>query len=522
MKKENLVNDNNIFKRLENYDLDKYIFDVENLGLEKTWDNICKYVIDKNTEALAFLDVKNFANLYEQGLAIIDKNQKKKSGKYYTPEDVAKIMSIWLQKSEGSSVCDVACGTGQLILTYLDLIGFDKARKLISDGKIYLYDFDKTALLICKTTIAKIYGLDIIKSINIIHGDFLDSNINLPNDCKVIANPPYAKMSEISKNWKQTDVVLDTNEYYSAFMEKIFEGAKSAVIITPYSFISANRFYSLREKMSNLGKGFIVSFDNVPGNIFYGKKHGIFNSNTSNAVRAAVTVFSKSDTKKGFKISPLIRFKTEERKRLLNAYELETTLPLDYQVVSEKQTKFEKIEKDLVGVFKAWKDKSKYLLKDLLSKDETKYLISMPNTCRYFTTASKRKLNRSGQFSLYFKNERDFNFIYCLINSSFAYWWWRVYDGGINYPINILKSIPIPLNLLTKEDDAFFEEMSKKLQAKEDQYIITKLNAGRVQENIKFPKEDRDKINKKILSILGFDLDGRVFNKVHSNTFFDD
>ncbi len=117
MKKENLVNDNNIFKRLENYDLDKYIFDVENLGLEKTWDNICKYVIDKNTEALAFLDVKNFANLYEQGLAIIDKNQKKKSGKYYTPEDVAKIMSIWLQKSEGSSVCDVACGSRVIIMT---------------------------------------------------------------------------------------------------------------------------------------------------------------------------------------------------------------------------------------------------------------------------------------------------------------------------------------------------------------------------------------------------------------------
>ena len=36
------------------------------------------------------------------------------------------VMSQWLDKCDGDAVCDVACGTGKLILTYLDLIGYEK------------------------------------------------------------------------------------------------------------------------------------------------------------------------------------------------------------------------------------------------------------------------------------------------------------------------------------------------------------------------------------------------------------
>ena len=51
--------------------------------------------------------------------------------------------------------------------------------------------------------------------------------------------------------------------------------------------------------------------------IEYIRKHGIFNNNTANSVRAAITLLKKSDDKKGFKITPMIRFKNEERNKLL-------------------------------------------------------------------------------------------------------------------------------------------------------------------------------------------------------------
>lgn len=516
---QRIIISNAVKERLNYYKLEDYIEDVENLGLEKTWDYICQYAIDSKGYLPDFLNIRNFGELYEIGLAIEDKILKKKSGQYYTPDDVALLMSKWLYKCEGTAVCDVACGTGKLILTYLELIGYEKARELISSGNLYLYDFDSVALKICKTTISIIYGIDIAYSIHDIFCDFLDNSLVLPDDCKVISNPPYAKVDEIQSYWNHTDVVLETKEYYSSFMEKIFSQSRSAVIITPFSFISGSKFYSLRRKMSLLGNGFIVSFDNVPGNIFCGRKHGIFNTNTANSVRAAITLFNSGGLKKGYKISPLIRFKNEERNVLLNCETLEKMLPDVLQVVDENNQQFEKVSKELIEIFYNWRAKSKYKIKDFLSKKETNLLIDMPNTCRYFTTASCRKLSRTGSITMYFTDKDVYNFIYCIINSSFTYWWWRVYDGGITYPVSLLNNMPLPYNLLSLEDKEFFNEMFNKLQIEEENYIVKKVNAGIAQENIKFPEEYRKSINKRILKILGFDVDESLFDQVHANRF---
>lgn len=514
-----IVLDAAVTDRLLNYKLNDYLADVESLGLEKTWDYICQFVIDKKELTPCFLDVNNFGELYEIGLAAQDKKLKKKSGQYYTPDDVARVMSEWLDGCEGTAVCDVACGTGKLILTYLDLIGFDKARRLISSGNLYLYDFDNVALKICRTVIALKYGLDIADSINDFFCDFLDPSVNLPKNCKVISNPPYGKLDAVQDYWDSTDVLLDTKELYAAFMEKIFKQAAAAVTITPFSFISGTKFSSLRREMCKLGNGFVVAFDNVPGNIFCGRKHGVFNTNTANSVRAAFTVLHQSDTQFGFRISPLIRFKNEERNALLQCAVLEGLLPDDYQIVDERRDMFEKVGRDLKEIFDAWVHKSEFKIKDIILEDKTDYFIDMPNTCRYYTTACGRKLKRSGSITIYCQNEEQFNFLYCMINSSFTYWWWRIYDGGITYPVGLFMAMPVPFNLLSADDKEFFAKMAKKLRAEENHFVITKMNAGVPQENIKFPEEYRENINKKILSLLGFDLEGSVFRGVHTNRF---
>lgn len=509
-----------INSRFLEYNLEAYIYDIEVLGLETTWNYICQFVLEYNDTSNNFLKIDNFGELYEIGLAVKDKILKKKSGQYYTPDDVAKVMANWMMRCKGSAICDVACGTGKLILTYLDLIGYKNAREIISSGKLYLYDFDNVALKICRTIIAIKYGLDIAKYINDIYCDFLDETVVLPEDCIVISNPPYAKIRFMQDYWQHTDVLLDTKEYYSAFMEKIFIQAKYAVIITPFSFISGAKFYSLRKLMSSLGYGFVVAFDNVPGNIFCGRKHGIFNTNTANSVRAAITVMHKSVNKKGFKISPLIRFKNEERQELLKPLRLEQILPLELQIVNDENIFFKKIEKSLTELFYDWVKKSEYMVKDLVSKTSSNFYIDIPNTCRYYTTASKRKLNRTGSISLNIKGEDEFNILYCMMNSSFAYWWWRVYDGGITYPLGLINKMPIPINIFSTDDKKFFSKMAKELMKNENRYIVIKTNAGSPQENIKFPEYYRIMINKRLLKILGHEEVDPSFKKVHDNRYF--
>ncbi|MBQ9232171.1 MAG: N-6 DNA methylase [Prevotella sp.] len=499
--------------KLKNYSLDNYIEDIGTHGLKYTWDYICEYVLTYGENRI-FLNIQNFGEMYEIGLAIQDKQQKKKNGQYYTPDDVALIMSEWFDSLEGQNLCDVGCGTGKLILTYLDYIGKERAIKLLKEGKVYLYDIDSVALKICKTALLLKYGKELNDKIHDIEGDFLSSKIKLPQNCKVISNPPYAAIQQVGLYWNRTMVLNDSRELYSIFMEKIINDSLSAIIITPYSFISGSKFYSLR-RILNQYNGEIFSFDNVPGNIFCGRKHGIFNTNTSNSVRAAITIVRKNNSD-GFRLTPLIRFKSTERKALLQCKTLENFLSPKKQKISSDMPMYYKCFKELQPLHDCMVEKARHhILAELVSKSG-KYTLSMPNTCRYFTSAVSGKMNRSGQITLHFDNEKIYNYVYCLINSSFAYWHWRLFDGGITYPVSLLLKMPVFYESLTEEDHLFFKEIVKEMSGKANEYIIKKNNVG-IQENIKYPRQYRDRINQRFLKILNLKVDNSTMDLIHSN-----
>lgn len=503
-------------KDLNNYDLSKYEKDILNYGIKTLWTDICQYVLSNNYNNQGLLNIDNLGELYEIGLAFCDKYDKKSSGQYYTPKDVALVMSQWLDNTKAEIICDVGCGTGNLILTYLEYVGERKARKLLEKNSLYLYDLDETALLISKTIIQYKYGNKNCY-INTIVCDFLDKNIILPHNSKVIMNPPYSKITTKSKNWNETEVLKDTNELYAAFMEKVISQSKSSVIITPYSFISSNKFYSLR-KVLNEHNGFIIAFDNVPGNIFNGRKKGVFNTNTSNSVRAAITVVENKNNVRGFKVSPLIRFKNEEREQLLKCDVLEKTLYQKYQILDINNKMYYKCFNNLGHIYENWATESDKCFKDCISK-EGKYKLHIPNTCRYITTGTKYKLQRGGQYIFNFDNEKIYDFCYCLINSSFAYFYWRLYDGGITFQKSLLESMPVFYSKLTTDDIKYFANIANDMIQNEKKYIVTKNNVG-IQENVRFPQDYIDNINNRMLKVLNVNSDSRIFDEIHKNKFF--
>lgn len=499
--------------KFQSYNLEKYINDVENDGLSHTWAFICDYVLNYG-ENPDFLNVNNFGEMYEIGLAIQDKIQKKNNGQYYTPEDVALLMSAWFDALDGDNICDVACGTGKLILTYLDYIGSEKAKTLVRDGRLYLYDSDAVALNICKTSILLKYGKELKENIHDVAGDFLSSKIKLPDNCKVISNPPYAAIQQVGWGWKETHVLNDSRELYSVFMEKIIKGSVASVIITPYSFISGRKFYSLRQILNHYS-GEIYSFDNVPGNIFCGRKHGIFNTNTSNSVRAAITVI-RGGSSEGFRLTPLIRFKSTERKQLLQPQMLESFLSPKRQKISHDSPAYYKCFKQLQPLYDRVMESADHHILSELVAEKGEYTLSTANTCRYFTSAFSGLMNRNGLTVLHFDDERKFDFVFCLINSSFAYWHWRLFDGGITYPVGLLLKMPVIYHALTEDDHAFFKAMTSELSNRAGEFVVRKNNVG-VQENIKYPREYRDRINQRFFNILNVKVDNNTMDLIHSN-----
>lgn len=501
------------------YSIDNYIKDIDKKGLKKTWHTILSKTMSEELDTELF-SIDNYGELYEIGLEHENKIDKKEMGKYYTPKDVALVMSRWLEPLEGENVCDVGCGVGNLILSYLEVIGKERAYNLINNGNLYLYDMDDIALEICRYSIAMKYGKELLKKIEVKHCDFLSKKIILPKNSKVISNPPYYKITNFNDDWEITKVVLDSKELYSAFIEKIIKQSKSSVIITPYSFIGSGKFYSLRQIMNDYN-GFVVSFDNVPGNIFNGRKHGVFNSNKGNSVRAAITVVENKKDVKGFRFTPLIRFKTEERSRMLKNDYLHSLLNDRYQIVTPKRKTYYKCHKDLLKVLDSWETLSEQKMGNIIDSKYGKE-IYVPTTCRYFTVGSKKELIRDGKRIIHVPDDEKYNYVYCMLNSTFAYWYWRLYDGGINCPLTIINNIPVFYDKLTKSQKEEINKIAKEMQENENKYLVYKMNAGKSQENIKFPIEYRNRINKIFFEVLGIKEDISILNKVHSGSLFNE
>lgn len=498
---------------LGHMDVKEYKDKIDSIGFERTWNEI----IESHKKGTPSVPLEFFGEYYEIGLAHINKEEKKKLGIYYTPDDVANLLASFEEEMEYDTVADVGCGTGNLILAFLESIGEEKARKLLKENKIYLYDQDYLALNICVSCIEIKYGT---RGVNCICGDFLKKSVFLPENCLAISNPPYSSIKELGNEWDITENVKKSKELYSIFMEKIIKQSKNAIIITPFSFIGGTQYYPLRKFLNSYG-GEIFAFDNVPSSIFNRKKHGIFNTNTSNSVRTAITVVNQKDKGKGFKVSPLLRFNAEEREKILKKNVLRNYTCNTYQKVNEEETQYVKCFKSLYPIYETYMQKSNKCFSDLVSQNETPYSMTIASSGRYYLGGAKKDLDRAGKYKFYFKDEKEYYFAYAFINSSFAYFYWRIFDGNILYPKSLLNDSKVFIEAVSEEIYLKIKDIVKEMEKEETNYLSYKKNAGKMQENVKFPKKYRDKLNRLLLDALEIDTDEKVFDIVHSPKLFD-
>ena len=404
--------------------------------------------------------------LYEAYLAETNKDSKKVLGQYYTPKDVSTFVAkeFWKLYEDGDNIADVCCGCGNLVVSLLEQ-RFVKAH-------IYLYDVDKTALKIAHTRLKQYIDEEFI---HLIQCDFLAEDIELPKNTVSISNPPYGR-PEKDYLFFQTS---DTNNLYALLTEKIVKQSKNAVFIIPQSFTSGAKYQSLRDVLSLYG-GDCYCFDNVPATIFCGRKKGIFNTNTSNSVRTSFLIVNKRQ--KGYRLTPLLRFKAEERDRMFDE------LP---SFLGQKRRKdWLKVPALLENFIEGWMNNSLCVgdvieTNKSLQKEELKLVI--PSTPRYYLSAVRKDLSRASKIVIYAKTRELFDTLYLCLNSSVFYLWWRMRDGELSLKEEDLLSFPIQLI----NNHSYVDN----LIAMEEEYTTTKKNAGKINENVKFPESVRDEIN---------------------------
>lgn len=435
------------------------------------------------TDPLKGLSIGEVGVCYEALLSELDRDRRKSSGQFFTPDDAANFMAKQSGSFGPGVWLDPCCGVGNLAW-HLAGVQDDSAEFVRSH--LILIDRDETARRSAVALIAADYvaegDQDAVRALDnrSARRDFL-SSAALPAHDFAIFNPPYARAEE-----KAGYETAHCRDLFAYFMERVAKTSRGYIAVTPASYLSAPKFQSLRDVLDRESDGGeIYVFDNVPDTLFRGYKFGSNNTSKTNFVRAAVTV-CKPDVD-GWQITPIIRWQAAARARMFD----ECGLLLAPRRLGP-HGEWAKLGPGLEGVWDALLGESQ-TLHDLVTSDDTEYTLDVGLTPRYYISATHRSLDRGSKATLHFRSAADRDRAAVVLNSSVPYLWWRALDGGVTLPRRVLMSVPMPP---IEDVDTHLLE---RLRASEEENLVMKLNSGRENENVKHPKDLVEALNDLVL-----------------------
>ena len=428
------------------------------------------------------LSISEVNVLYEFSLAYVDRSSRKSEGQFFTPDDVAQFLAQRAAPLPPGTWIDPCCGVGNL--SYWLAAAQDDPRAFLA-SRLVLVDRDPLALRIARALLAIEFGLDADQYRSLSKRSRVADALtdSLPAFDYVLMNPPYVV---VPRDDRFPDAA-DARDLYAYFLERLGKLARKGVVaITPQSYTSGRKFAGLRRMLVRRFEAMdIYCFDNVPDNVFRGVKFGSQNSNRVNSTRAAVLVgrVGPPSAPRRHRITPLLRWRSHERSELFASAD---DFLADLQ--PDELRAFPKVGASLVPLHRAMVACAT-TIGDLAVPGPTAYPLDVPVTPRYFLSAVKRVLDRGHAHRLFFATPEDRNLAYVVLNSSLAYWWWRVYEGGITVSKTILASVPVPADLATSAevDPTLVAELVTALELSEGENVVVKRNAGRPNENVKHP-----------------------------------
>lgn len=437
------------------------------------------------TNYLEGLTIGEVGVCYEALLSELDREHRKSSGQFFTPDDAAEFMARQSANFGTGVWLDPCCGVGNLAW-HLAKVQSDPAEFVRNN--LVLIDRDNTALKSAVALIAAEYAAEsdeeAVRNLKAksVRRDFL-SAAALPKHDFTIFNPPYARADK--RDGYETG---HSRDLFAYFMERVSKSSRGYIAVTPASYLSVPKFQSLRDLLERESVGGdVYVFDNVPDTLFRGYKFGSNNTSKTNFVRAAVTV-SRPDAD-GWQITQIIRWQAADRTRMFE--QCDTLLaPRRFGPHGE----WAKLSPGLEETWDALVAEPE-TLGDLVTSHRTEHTLDIGLTPRYYISATHRSLDRGSKATLYFRTGEDRDRAAIVLNSSVPYLWWRALDGGVTLPRRVLMSVPVPARATTERDAVLLS----RIRTSEEENLVTKLNAGRENENVKHPQDLVDALNRAVL-----------------------
>ena len=459
------------------------------------------------------------------------RNNKKGSGVFYTPSDVADFMvdsTVNLGQINGRWI-DPACGTGVFLRSILKHTGLKGARLLqffrsnvfgidkcvvstdscafvlladiINSGKISL-----SAYHIWKTIKDNLYATDTLNLVSnhtIVQDLFSQdtsepwwkcfNNLNDGHFDYVIMNPPYAS-TELSQSLRNKWSVFShksansKGETHLAFIEMMTgllkeHGVGCAVMPLSFASNTSKSFKKIRNELESLGSLHSLFFDREPQSLF----------GEDIKTRSAISFFKKSSNNREIYTSRLLKWRSAKRESIfrfdrqvkIDGFTIRDVIP-KLGCASEVNT-FKSLKK--IG-FHNHSELARVTYDEILKNRENyQHCVFISGTAYNYINIffesglppidESISLSGSPLIAASFSDAKSAFAFYALLSSKLSFWLWHAVGDGFHVTSAFIKSIPY-VDLL--KDDNAMDKLSTLGQAiwlKTKNKAVKSLNGGK-------------------------------------------
>jgi hypothetical protein len=413
-------------------------------------------------------------------------NERKQTGSYYTPADVAEF--FWRQYFQAKRIStpeefgafikatrfiEPSAGAGALVFSMLAAFAKGGASKSqISKINIIIVDVNAEAISFVRKLFDRLserLGVS-FKGVELICEDFRSLDVRRSNRKTVIfGNPPFFKNQKGSSPWKNV---------FADFTERSLRvaGADGDVqLILPLS-VAFSRDYAALRTMLRAGAREIVlsSFDNMPDMLFKSGKPHSTNTNKANSQRCSILTALHSD-RRAVSSTRLLRWSKEERSTLLGRlpayvdvsdYEFDDQLPRPHS-------------SDIMRYLDKAQGASTF--GDLI-RPEGKEVFYATSVARNFIGIREEPVGAAHRLA--FKSKQDFYRGLLILTSDVFMAYWLTVGDGFHVTKADIHDFPLSPALLEQATESV--AAAKKIWSARRAFAKSKLNAGRPTESFDF------------------------------------
>lgn len=403
--------------------------------------------------------------------------QRKASGSYYTPADVAR--HFWDIFFRNHHICDIkslrafiaatdlmepSVGSGMFVFSFLKKAALLGATPVSLAGlRFHVVDINLAALRFFSKSLRRIEraaGVD-FNGIDATHSDFLEwVNTNTINNIVFTGNPPFIVNPRRSR-WRNL---------YADFVEAMltYRGVKGISLILPLSVCFSRDYANLRANILNAGMSISASsYDNIPDSLFKSGKPDSTNTNRANSQRCTIINIGGPDPALR-EATPLLSWSAAERTTLLS------TIPPFRAFNDDPSGQIPRIASDMLADYMRAASGARPL-RTFLSKTG-KPAFAVGRVARNYIGIRDFEAFSPGCIPIKTPTEDECWHILQILSSRLFFDYWRTYGDGFHVTVDLINRFPVT-DVLAKHCK-HNQALARRVWANRNVYAKEKLNSG--------------------------------------------